>query len=42
MEPAFKCYLYTQWDSVTETNFSFASGYQLEIASGLGMDGAYV
>jgi hypothetical protein len=27
---------------LNKTNFSFASGYQLEIASGLGMDGAYV
>lgn len=37
MGPALKYDIYTQWDAIGKTNFSFARGCQLEIASYFGM-----
>lgn len=35
--PAFKCGLYTQWDSNTDNSLPFAGSCQLELTSALGM-----
>lgn len=35
MQPSLKCSFFPQWDSLEETKLSSASGYQLEVASGL-------
>ena len=37
MKPALKCGLCTQWCSIEENYFSFASGCELEILPRLGM-----
>lgn len=37
MKPTLGCSFYTQWDSIGERLFSFASGYQVQIASWLGV-----